>query len=182
MTKSTAFKVTMEPLERLHRYANNPRRNASAVSKVAASIEAFGFRQPIVVDDDWEILVGDTRYLAAQQLGLTKVPVHQAIGLSVEQKKAFRIADNRTGEIALWDDERLIVEFKDLADKRELELTGFNEARIKSLLERGEQGSGRSQRIEPEEHLVIIECEDESEQQRIYQEMTERGLACRLMS
>lgn len=62
-------------LNRITPYPQNPRHNAQAVNKVAASIDAFGFKQPIVVDKDHVIIVGHTRYLAARQLGLKEVPV-----------------------------------------------------------------------------------------------------------
>ena len=70
---------------------------------VAASIREFGFRQPIVVDEKGVIVVGHTRYKAAITLGLEKVPVHVARGLTPEQIKAYRIADNKTADLAAWD-------------------------------------------------------------------------------
>jgi site-specific DNA-methyltransferase (adenine-specific) len=66
------------------------------VDAVAASIREFGFRQPIVVDEEGVIIVGHTRYKAALKLGLDKVPVHVAIGLTPAQIKAYRLADNQT--------------------------------------------------------------------------------------
>ena len=63
---------------------------------MAASIREFGFRQPIVVDEDGVIVVGHTRYKAALTLGLEEVPVHVARGLTPGQIKAYRIADNQT--------------------------------------------------------------------------------------
>lgn len=101
------MKVELLDLKKLVPYARNPRITAHAVDKVAASIKEFGFRQPIVVDSEMVIIAGHTRYQAAQKLGLKKVPVHVAEGLSAEQVKAYRIADNRTGEEAQWDNEML---------------------------------------------------------------------------
>ncbi len=74
-----------------------------AVAAVAASIREFGFRQPIVVDEAGVIIVGHTRWKAAQLLELKVVPVHVATGLSKAQVKAYRLADNKTGELADWD-------------------------------------------------------------------------------
>ncbi len=74
--------------------------NDDAVDAVAKSIREFGFRQPIVVDTEGVIICGHTRYKAAMQLGLEKVPVHVAKDLTPEQIKAYRIADNKTGELA----------------------------------------------------------------------------------
>ena len=92
-------------------YENNPRRNDDAVDKVANSIKEFGWQQPIVVDKDGVIIVGHTRYKAAKKLKLKTVPVVVA-DLSEEQAKAYRIADNSTGEIATWDYDKLMQELE----------------------------------------------------------------------
>ena len=102
--------VEMRPITSIRPYANNPRLNDAAVDAVAASIRTFGFRQPLVVDEDGVIIVGDTRYKAALKLGMTEVPVHVAVGLSPAQVKAYRIADNQTATIATWDDDMLYQE------------------------------------------------------------------------
>jgi ParB-like chromosome segregation protein Spo0J len=74
------MQIDMRDLATLKPYPHNPRLNDHAVDAVAASIRAFGFRQPIVVDEDGVIVVGSTRYKAAVQLGLQAVPVHIAVG------------------------------------------------------------------------------------------------------
>ena len=84
-------------------YARNPRHNEQAIAKVAASIKEYGFRQPIVVDDEMVIIAGHTRLQAALKLGLSHVPVHIATGLTPAQIKAYRIADNRIAQEASWD-------------------------------------------------------------------------------
>lgn len=83
-------------------YDKNPRDNDGAVDAVAASIQEFGFKQPIVVDKDGVIIVGHTRYKAAQKLKLDTVPVLVAKDLTEEQVKAYRLADNKTAELAGW--------------------------------------------------------------------------------
>jgi DNA modification methylase len=119
-------------------YANNPRINDAAVQAVAASIRAFGFRQPIVVDTDSVIVVGHTRYKAALQLGLETVPVHVALGLSPAQLKAYRLADNQTATLARWDEERLPLELAELQQQNiDLHLTGFSTEELMRLLEPG---------------------------------------------
>lgn len=94
-------------------YENNPRRNDDAVDKVANSIKEFGWQQPIVVDKDNVIIVGHTRWKAAKKLKLKTAPVVVA-DLTEEQAKAYRIADNSTGEIATWDYDLLIPEIQGL--------------------------------------------------------------------
>ena len=85
-------------------YEFSPRSNDAAV---AHSIREFGFRQPIIVDDEGVIIIGHTRYKAAQKLGIEEVPVHVAEGLSVTQIRALCLADNKTHELSEWDHELL---------------------------------------------------------------------------
>jgi ParB-like chromosome segregation protein Spo0J len=93
-------------IDELTSYEDNPRRNDEAVQAVANSIRAFGWRVPILFDESRVIIEGHTRYKAARKLGLTQVPVHVATGLTPEQIKAYRIADNQTASLATWDDDR----------------------------------------------------------------------------
>lgn len=97
-------------------YPNNPRDNDDAVSGVAKSIKEFGWQQPIVVDKNNVIIVGHTRYKAAKKLGLKEVPVVVASNLSDEQVRAYRLADNKTGELTDWDMDLLDDELADIAD------------------------------------------------------------------
>lgn len=115
-------------------YANNPRKK-QAIDKVASSIKEFGWQQPIVVDEEMVIVVGHTRYQAAQKLGLDKVPVRIATGLTDAQIKAYRLLDNRANQDALWDDDMLKIEVQDI-DKMDIDLalTGFDEKELDKLL------------------------------------------------
>lgn len=97
-------------------YDKNPRKNDGGVEAVANSIKEFGWQQPIVVDKDNVIIVGHTRYKAAKKLGMDKVPVVVADSLSPEQVKAYRLADNKTGELTDWDMGLLDDELADIAD------------------------------------------------------------------
>src|SRR5262245_21173034 len=116
-------------------YANNPRRNDHAVAAVAQSIAAFGFRQPIVVDEHGVIVVGNTRHKAALHLGLKRVPVHVAKGLTPAQVKAYRLADNKTAELAEWDHDRLVGELLALQELRfDVDVVGFSADELEALL------------------------------------------------
>lgn len=97
-------------------YEKNPRHNEGAITAVAKSIEKFGFKVPIVVDASNVIVNGHTRLKAAKYLGLKEVPTIIADDLTPEQIKAFRLADNKVGEIATWDEELLNAELDELAD------------------------------------------------------------------
>lgn len=109
-------KVTYMDVDSLIPYANNPRLNDNAVDAVAASIKEFGFKVPIVVDCENVIINGHTRLKAAHKLGLKQVPVIVADDLTPEQVKAFRLADNKTGELAEWDMDKLDIELDSIAD------------------------------------------------------------------
>src|SRR6478735_6007930 len=108
------MKIELRKLAKIIPYPGNPRQNDGAVDAVAASIRAFGFRQPIVVDSDGVIICGHTRWKAAQKLGLEKVPVHVAKDLTPEQIKAYRIADNQTASLADWNYDLLPIELGEL--------------------------------------------------------------------
>lgn len=105
-------------------YENNPRLNEDAVDLVAASIEEFGFRQPIVVDKDLIIIAGHTRWKAAQKLGLETVPCIQADDLTPAQVKAYRLADNKVAEAAQWDLDALQFELEEL-DNMDFDMEPF---------------------------------------------------------
>lgn len=121
-------------------YEQNPRINDGAVEAVVRSIQEFGFRQAIVVDEDGVIIVGHTRFKAAQKLGLQKVPVHVARGLTPAQVKAYRLTDNRTGEIAEWDYDLLPIELSQLGEMDfDLGMLGFTQDDLAKLLDPGVQ-------------------------------------------
>jgi ParB family transcriptional regulator, chromosome partitioning protein len=105
-------------------YEKNPRRNDQAVESVAASIREFGFKVPIIIDSDNVIVCGHTRLKAAKKLKLQTVPCVRADDLTEEQIKAFRLADNKTSELAEWDLDLLQSELADIADL-DLSLFGF---------------------------------------------------------
>jgi len=127
--------VELRSIESIRPYEQNPRINDAAVDAVAASLREFGFRQPIVVDAEGVVVCGHTRLKAAQKLGLKQVPVHVAKDLSPAQIKAFRIADNATGDIATWNYELLPIEVKDLQGMNfDLSLLGFDATALAELL------------------------------------------------
>lgn len=97
------MEIIMKGLDEVHPYEKNPRKNEDAVQYVAESIKEFGFKVPIVIDNDGVIVAGHTRYKAAKQLGLESVPCIVADDLTDKQIKAFRLADNKVSEKAGWD-------------------------------------------------------------------------------
>lgn len=122
-------------------YDRNPRKNNKAVDAIAASIQEFGFRSPIIVDKDMVIICGHTRLKAAKKLGLEVVPVHVAENLTPEQVKAYRLADNKVAELAVWDGTRLELELGDLA-KVNFDMTKFSFNPVKLDVETGKVEKG----------------------------------------
>ena len=97
-------------------YEKNPRKNEGAIEYVKNSIREFGFKVPIVIDKDYIIVCGHTRYVAAKQLGLEIVPCVIADDLTDEQISAYRLADNRVAEFSEWDASLLDEELEKLLD------------------------------------------------------------------
>lgn len=132
------MKIAEIPVEKVRPYPGNPRKNEAAVAKVAASLQEFGWQQPIVVDKEFVVIAGHTRLLAALQLGHGKVPVHVAEHLTPAQVRAYRIADNRIGQEAEWDDALLTQELMALsAEGFDLVKTGFDDDELTKLLTAG---------------------------------------------
>jgi len=132
------MKIEQRKLADIKPYPGNPRNNDGAVAAVAASIAEFGFKQPIIVDVEFVIVCGHTRYRAAEQLGMEKVPVIVARDLTPAQIKAFRIADNQTASLAEWNYDLLPVEMADLQGfDFDMNLLGFDQDELAKLLDPG---------------------------------------------
>lgn len=95
-------------------YENNPRRNDDAVEAVAESINQCGYVAPIIVDEDYTILAGHTRFKALLELGREDADILMVFGLTEEQKKKYRLLDNKTNEIAGWDFNLLDIELEEI--------------------------------------------------------------------
>ena len=108
------MEIKMVKIDDLKPYVNNPRFNDDAVEYVANSIKEFGFKVPIVLDKNNEIVAGHTRYKASLELGLKEVPCIIADDLNEEQIKAFRLADNKVSEKASWNFDLLDEEIEDI--------------------------------------------------------------------
>ncbi len=132
--------VEIWPIDRVKPYERNHRVNDGAGDAVCKSLSEFGFRQPLVVDTDGVLIVGHTRWKAAKKLGLLEVPVHVARDMEPEAVRAYRIADNKTGEIADWDMDLLPIELQALSDGGyDLGLLGFDKEELAKLMDTGVQ-------------------------------------------
>ena len=121
--------IVEKKLAEIKPYEKNPRMNDSAVKEVRKSIEQFGWQQPIVVDNDGVIIVGHTRFKAAQEMGLETVPVVVASNLTPVQARAYRIADNKTSDFSIFDNKLLLEELEAIELDGGADLyTGFEES------------------------------------------------------
>ena len=127
--KDKRLEIVMKKVADISPYAHNPRTNESTAYKLKKSIEEFGFKNPIILDEHDVIVCGHARFKAAMMLGMDEIPCIYASGLTDDEIKAFRIADNKTAEIAGWDYDKLCDEMRDLMQSGfEMALTGFSEA------------------------------------------------------
>lgn len=110
------MEIIYKKIDDIKPYVNNPRFNDDAVQYVANSIKEFGFKVPIILDKNNEIVAGHTRYKASLELGLKEVPCIVADDLTEEQIKAFRLVDNKVAEMSVWDLKELKEELEQLDD------------------------------------------------------------------
>ena len=171
--------VKIVDITKIKPYPNNPRKNEHAVEPVANSIREFGFKQPIVIDKNNTIIAGHTRLLAAKGLGLTEVPVIVADDLTPEQVKAYRLADNKIGELAGWDFAQLDIELGDIAD---IDMSNFGFEPDGDGTQMDSADMARDDLNYHEQYGVIVMCESEDEQRKIYDDLTARGLKCKVVS
>jgi ParB-like chromosome segregation protein Spo0J len=186
MSEDICDAVERVPAADLIPYTNNPKEHPDEqVQKIASSIKNYGFDQPIVVDEDNEIIKGHGRLQAAELLGMETVPVLRRDDLADAEKKAARIADNKSAE-SPWDDDLLSLEVEQVLDDFDPVELGFDDDELDDLLEDTARSEGEPANAEPlgltPECEVIVECASETEQQEIFDELTEEGYECRLNS
>ena len=140
-------------------YAKNSRTHSDAqVAQIAASIREFGFTNPILIDQENQIIAGHGRVLAAMKLKLDEVPCIRLSHLSESQKRAYVIADNKLALNAGWDDELLALEIIDLKEEdfkidllgfTDEELTLINDAANKNFEPATEDEQGKLDQLDP---------------------------------
>lgn len=153
-------------------YEKNPRKNDNAVPDVAESIKEVGYITPIVVDENNVILCGHTRLKALKKNGEKEVDgVLRVSGLTEEQKRKYRLLDNKTNEKAEWDFDLLAEEIADL------DFSGFDlDWRIPETEEKKERKDAELKEI----ISVVIDCESEFEAENIFEKLTEKGYKCHI--
>lgn len=163
-------------------YARNTRTHSpEQVAQIAGSIREFGFTNPVLIDADNGIIAGHGRVMAASKLGLAKVPCIRLAHLTETQKRAYIIADNKLALNAGWDEELLGMELMDLREADfDLELMGFNEKEIEVMMSDQAKPSHSDEVQISSCFEVVAECQHESEQNMVYNILTEKGIKCRL--
>lgn len=165
------MKIIEKRLKDLHPYEKNPRNNDGAVKYVAASIREFGFKVPIVIDSYGEIIAGHTRYKAAHELGLETVPCVVADDLNPQQIKAFRLADNKTAEMAEWDFEALNLELEGV-ESLDMSEFGFFDVEERQRID-------ISDNIELGDYKLIVEGSEEALEE-LYNRLSNEGYKCQI--
>jgi len=163
-------------------YIHNSRTHSEAqVKQIAASIREFGFTNPILIDDEGTIIAGHGRVMAAKVLQLDQVPTITLGALSDAQRKAYVIADNKLALNAGWDTEVLLAEIESLQDLNfDTQLLGFSADELSEML--------NIEEIELKEESyaeifnVIVECGDEMEQEKMFNQLEAEGYKCRVQS
>ena len=178
------MQVVAKSIDEIKPYENNPRNNDDAVDATANSIKQFGWQQPIVVDNDGVIVAGHTRYKAAKKLGLKHVPVVQAVhddgtSLTDEEIKSYRLADNKSGELATWDDELLEDELVGI-DDIDMADFGFDDYDKEANDEADVDSIDLSDNVE-EKFELKVECQDEKSLEDLYDRLQKEGYTCNIL-
>lgn len=186
------MEVFMRRIEDIVPYEYNPRDNDEAAEVVAESIKEFGFQNPIILDENDVVICGHARLKAAMLLGLKEVPCIAVTDLTPAQVRAFRIADNKTAEIAGWDYDALCREFQELSEMDfDLNLTGFNEfeqteyGQPDAVPERPDRKEFKEYQEEADSEVlqsfnIVINCQSEQEKAELAKIIHEGGNLKRL--
>jgi len=182
----TKAKIEHVKTEALIPYARNSRTHSEQqVAQIAASIREFGFTNPVLIDAENGIIAGHGRVMAAQKLGRKDVPCLRLDYLTDAQKRAYVIADNKLALNAGWDDEMLKIEIDELkALEFDVDLLGFDDEEIKSLFD-DDVSDGDT--LPDQEELVAafevaVECENEAEQETVFNLLQAEGYKCRILT
>jgi ParB-like chromosome segregation protein Spo0J len=165
-------------------YVNNSRTHSDEqVMQVASSIKEFGFTNPILIDDDGGIIAGHGRLLAAKKLDIDEVPCIRLGYLSEAQRKAYVIADNKLALNSGWDNDLLKIELMQLDSiDFDLNLTGFDLSELANIFDPVTEEIELKEQTYSETFNIIIECDDEQNQESIYNELQEKGYKCQVQS
>ncbi len=171
-------------VEDLIPYVNNSRKHSDEqVAQIAASIKEFGWTNPILIDGEKGIIAGHGRLMAARKLEMSEVPVIELNHLTPTQKKALIIADNKLALNADWEQELLKIEIQALSDDDfNITLLGFDEIELGKMFDEMDEEDDIKAQNYNEVFNIIVECEDEAEQEKIFNRLNTEGYKCRVQS
>ncbi|MBO9484129.1 ParB N-terminal domain-containing protein [Salinisphaera sp. G21_0] len=180
------YKMVDRKVSDLIPYVNNSRvHDEEQIIQICSSIKEFGFTNPVLIDEENGIIAGHGRLMAAKKLNLKTVPCIVLAGLSEAQKKAYVIADNSIALNSSWNMDVLSREVEALqAEDFDLNLLGFKDDFMVSLFD--DPAPEPEQKPNGEEYTeifnILVECDNEAHQQEVYDELTQKGLKCRVQS
>jgi len=177
--------VERRSVESLIPYARNARTHSDEqVAQIAASIKEWGWTTPVLVDETGQIIAGHGRVMAARKLGLEEIPVMVASGWSEAQRRAYVLADNKIALNSGWDMDLLKVELQDIGEMSfDLDKIGFSVEEMTSFFVETENENNIPEQKELKNTFeVAIECENEMQQEDIFNRLTQEGYKCRVLT
>ena len=178
------MKIIQHKTNDLIPYENNSRtHDETQIKQIVNSITEFGFTNPILIDENKNIIAGHGRLMAAKFMDMNKVPTIELNGLTDNQKKAYIIADNKLALNAGWNFDLLKDEIMAIGNDMDLSVLGFDEQELANIIDGLDN-------VEPEldeqnytsVFNILVNCEDEQHQERVYNELLEKGYKCQVQS
>ena len=177
--------IVEKNIEDLIPYVRNARRHTSEqVTRIAASIKEFGFINPVLIDKNNGIIAGHGRVEAAKKLNMETVPCIFVEHLTETQKRAYILADNKLALDSGWDKEMLKIELEELSESNfDIDFLNFDiDLNKDAELEISENTTPEKEIAYKEQYGVIVMWKDEQEQEKIYDELSERGYDCKVVA
>lgn len=177
--------IVEKNIEDLIPYVRNARIHTSEqVTRIAASIKEFGFINPVLIDKNNGIIAGHGRVEAAKNLNMETVPCIFVEHLTEIQKRAYILADNKLALDSGWDEEMLKIELEELSESNfDIDFLNFDiDLNKDAELEISENTTPEKEIEYKEQYGVIVMCKDEQEQEKIYDELSERGYDCKVVA
>lgn len=179
---TTFYENILIPVEDLIPYAMNSRTHSDEqVAQLAASIREFGFTNPVLIDEENNLIAGHGRVLAARKLKMDQVPAVVVTGLDENRRRALVIADNKLALNAEWDEEKLLVELQSMTVDMQ-QLVGFSQDELVAMLEPEQGDSFPDQQQLDATFEVAVECKNEEEQEVVFNMLNEKGYKCRILT
>ena len=176
------MEIVYKDINELKQYENNSRtHDESQIKQICESIKEYGWTNPVLIDEKGMIIAGHGRVEAGKKLDIKEVPCIVLSGLTEAQKKAYVIADNKMALNAGWNEELLKTELENLKELDfDLELTGFEEKELNSILEEEKEREDLSDNYFEKYEVIIIKCIDEMSMQETYEKLVSEGYECKL--